>query len=94
MPTRFSNARPRRTTESLSDSTPSARNRLRLVEAPDALSALSDEELMERHRDGIPGCFDVLVERYKRKLFGFLRRMGFTSARAEELTADVFFKVH
>ena len=49
---------------------------------------------MERHRDGIPGCFDVLVERYKRKLFGFLRRMGFTPARAEELTADVFFKVH
>lgn len=69
-----------------------ARSHLRLVGG--ALTRLTDEELMERHRDGEDGCFAVLVERYKGRIFSFLRRMGFNHARAEELTADTFLKVH
>jgi len=75
----------------LSDCTPP---RLRLVAAGESLRGLADEELMTRHRDGHPGCFDVLVERYRAKIFGFLMRMGFQAAQAEELAADVFLKIH
>lgn len=49
---------------------------------------------MEQHRDGRPGAFDVLVERYRGPVFGYLRRMGLRPHRAEEVAADVFLKLH
>jgi RNA polymerase sigma-70 factor (ECF subfamily) len=78
----------------LTASDPPARQRLRLVADGAALQALSDEELMLRHRDGHPGCFDLLVQRHGRRTQQFLIRMGFPPSRAEEIAADVFLKVH
>jgi RNA polymerase sigma-70 factor, ECF subfamily len=69
------------------------RSHLRLVRDA-SLAELPDEELMELHRDDRPGAFDVLVLRYRGPIFGYLRRMGLTPSRAEEVAADVFLKVH
>lgn len=69
------------------------RSHLRLVRDA-SLAELPDEDLMELHRDGRPGAFDVLVLRYRGPIFGYLRRMGLGGARAEEVAADVFLKVH
>lgn len=69
----------------------SDRPRLRLASD---LAARSDEDLMCAYRDGDVAAFDVLVQRHKGRVFGFLRRQGFAGPRAEELVADVFLKVH
>ena len=72
---------------------PEPRSHLRLV--PDAtLAERPDEDLMELHRDGRSGAFDVLVLRYRGPIFGYLRRMGLGADRAEEVAADVFLKLH
>jgi RNA polymerase sigma-70 factor (ECF subfamily) len=55
---------------------------------------MPDEDLMMGHRDGDSECFEILVDRYRGRIFSFLMRMGFRPARAEELAADVFLKVH
>lgn len=73
---------------------PPARHGLRLVADTEALHGMSDEDLMMGHRDGDSDCFEVLVDRYRGRIFSFLMRMGFRSARAEELAADVFLKLH
>lgn len=69
------------------------RSHLRVVRDA-AVADLPDEDLMELHRDGQAGAFDVLVHRYRGPIFGYLRRMGLTPSRAEEVAADVFLKVH
>ena len=89
-----SSAEPRSPEHSLTDPDPKARPHLRLVADAASLRDVSDEDLMCRHRDGEPGCFDVLVERYRGRLYGFLRRHGSRPQRAEELVADVFLKIH
>lgn len=58
------------------------------------LAERPDEELMTAYRNGDVAAFDVLVHRHRNRVFGFLRRMGWTGARAEELVADVFLKIH
>jgi len=69
------------------------RSHLRLVRDA-SFAELPDEDLMELHRDGRAGAFDVLVLRYRGPIFGYLRRMGLAPSRAEEVAADVFLKVH
>ncbi len=69
------------------------RSHLRLVRDA-SLAEMDDEDLMLLHRDGREGAFDVLVIRYRGPIFGYLRRMGLNAARAEEVAADVFLKVH
>ncbi len=64
---------------------------LRLVPGTDAVS---DEDLMLRYRDGDTSAFDALVQRHRGRVFGYLRRMGLRPARADELVADVFLKLH
>ncbi len=49
---------------------------------------------MVAYRDGEAAAFDLLVRRHRDRLHGFFLRMRFDRARAEELTADVFLKIH
>jgi RNA polymerase sigma-70 factor (ECF subfamily) len=52
----------------------------------DPLAQFSDEELLDRLRAGQQEVFGILVRRYERELYGYLRRyLG-----DEELAADVF----
>ena len=51
---------------------------------------LTDEQLLVRFRDsGDEAAFEMLVRRYERRLFGFLRRR----LRSVELAEDVFQRV-
>ncbi len=50
----------------------------------------SDEDLMERYRDGDAGAFDVLYGRHKRGLFRFMLRQCGNRGVAEELYQDVW----
>ncbi len=54
----------------------------------------TDEELMCRHRDGESGAFDELVRRHRRRVVAFVARMGVGQARSEEISSDVFLKLH
>jgi len=67
------------------------RRHLRVV--PD-LAALSDEDLMCRHRDGDAAAFDLLVRRHRQGLYRYILRMTRNAQRAEELLADTFLKIH
>lgn len=50
----------------------------------DAVAALSSDD---------PDAFRALVEHYQHALFGFLGRMGFAQADAEDIAQDVFIKL-
>jgi RNA polymerase sigma-70 factor (ECF subfamily) len=52
--------------------------------------SVSDEDLMGQVRDGVPGAFDRLFERYREPVWRFFRRRITDEARAEELAQDVF----
>lgn len=53
----------------------------------------SDEELMERYRDGEAGAFDILYRRHKGGLFRYLYRLCGQRALAEELFQDVWSNI-
>lgn len=53
----------------------------------------SDEELMERYRDGEAGAFDILYRRHKGGLFRYLYRLCGQQALAEELFQDVWSNI-
>ena len=50
----------------------------------------NDDELMLGVRDGTPGSFDRLFERFREPVWRFFRRRVADEGRAEELTQDVF----
>ncbi len=52
------------------------------------------EKLLVAHREGEPGAFRELVERYRRPVFGYLVRCGVAEADRDDLFQDVFVKVH
>lgn len=58
------------------------------------LARLADEELMGRYRDGEAAAFDVLVRRHRDGVLNFLCRMVRDRSVAEEIQAEVFFRVH
>jgi len=58
------------------------------------LSALGDEELMMRYRDGDRPAFDILVRRHRKRLINFLYRMTSNLQMAEEVQADTWLKMH
>jgi RNA polymerase sigma-70 factor (ECF subfamily) len=64
------------------------------VERLDPLSECSDEELMVRFRDGQKEAFGVLVRRYERELFGYLRRYLGDSTLAEDVFQNTFLQVY
>ncbi|MDH4284152.1 MAG: RNA polymerase sigma factor [Gallionellaceae bacterium] len=53
----------------------------------------SDEQLMERYRDGDAGAFDVLYFRHKGGLFRYLLRQCKQKGVAEELFQDVWSNI-
>jgi RNA polymerase sigma-70 factor (ECF subfamily) len=55
---------------------------------------LTDEELMLRVQEGEATCFDVLVERYKTRLFNYLLRLVGDRDEAEEVAQEAFVKAY
>ena len=53
----------------------------------------SDEELMERYRDGDAGAFDTLYGRHKGGVFRYLTRQCASRGIAEELFQDVWMNL-
>jgi len=60
----------------------------------DALHNHSDEELMARFRKGKREAFAVLVRRYERELYGYLRRYLGDSNLAEDVFQNTFLQVY
>ena len=58
------------------------------------LKDLTDEELMFRVQDGEVACFDLLVDRYKVRLFNYLFRLTSNRDDAEELAQEAFVKAY
>ncbi|MEE2786600.1 MAG: RNA polymerase sigma factor [Myxococcota bacterium] len=54
---------------------------------------MSDEELMERYRDGDIDAFERLLNRHEHKMFGFLHRKIGDRQKAHDLLQDVFLRV-
>ena len=58
------------------------------------LSGLSDEELMARFQAGHEPAFEVLVRRYERELYGYLRRYVGDGSLAEDVFQNTFLQLH
>lgn len=66
----------------------------RVSVSPSDIAALFDTELMLRVKAGDDAAFDVLIERFRRPLIGFMYRMAHNQAVAEELAQEVFLRVY
>jgi RNA polymerase sigma-70 factor (ECF subfamily) len=55
---------------------------------------LSDEDLMLRIQEGESDCFDVLVDRYKVRLYNYLYRLVGNPDEAEEVAQEAFVKAY
>jgi len=55
---------------------------------------LTDEELMLRVQGGEADCYDLLVERYKNRLFNYLLRLTANRDDAEEFTQEALVKAY
>ncbi len=58
------------------------------------MTALSDNVLLERARDGDAASFDTLFYRHYDRVYGLLFRLLGNRAEAEDLTQEVFLKLH
>jgi len=58
------------------------------------LQLLSDEALVAQYRAGVSEAFDVLVYRYERELFNYLRRYLGDSTLAEDVFQNTFLQFH
>jgi len=58
------------------------------------MRSTSEQELVERCRQGDETAFRELVDQYKGMVFALIVRTVTDRARAEELAQDVFLKVH
>lgn len=54
----------------------------------------TDEELMLRVQSGVTDCYDVLVDRYKVRLFNYLYRLTGNRDEAEEIAQEAFVKAY
>jgi RNA polymerase sigma-70 factor (ECF subfamily) len=64
------------------------------VELPDPLSACSDEDLLGRFCRGQTEAFGILVRRYERELYGYLRRYLGDSSLAEDVFQNTFLQLY
>ena len=55
---------------------------------------LSDEDLMLKVQAGESACFDLLVERYKVRLYNYLFRLLSNPDEAEEIAQEAFVKAY
>jgi len=60
----------------------------------DNLTDATDEQLVERFRDGQTPAFELLVKRYRHELFHFLIRFVGNRASAEDIFQEAFLQVH
>lgn len=63
------------------------------VAARAALEALEDAKLLRQFTEGESLAFEVLFERYEKRIYFFILRSVRQSERAEELAQDVFMRV-
>lgn len=58
------------------------------------MNSQSDEELMERYKDGDEAGFQEIYERYSSKIYSFLNSRVFDKNIVGEIMQEVFIKVH
>jgi RNA polymerase sigma-70 factor (ECF subfamily) len=59
-----------------------------------SLDTCSDEELLNRFRRGQTAAFGLLVRRYERELYGYLRRYLQDASLAEDVFQNTFLQVY
>lgn len=64
------------------------------MQSTDALTSCSDEELLERFRRRQEEAFGVLVRRYERELYGYLRRYLGDASLAEDVFQNTFLQLY
>ncbi len=64
------------------------------MELPDPLSTCSDEDLLVRFRRGQTEAFGVLLRRYERELYGYLRRYVGDASLAEDVFQNTFLQLY
>ncbi len=68
--------------------------KLREVTDTDALTGCSDEDLLIRFCGGQPEAFGILVRRYERELYGYLRRYLGDGSLAEDVFQNTFLQLY
>jgi RNA polymerase sigma-70 factor (ECF subfamily) len=58
------------------------------------LVELDERRLLLRHRDGEPGAFAALLDRYRAPVYSYLTRCGVTGEDRDDLFQDIFIRVH
>jgi RNA polymerase sigma-70 factor, ECF subfamily len=58
------------------------------------LTACSDEHLLARARQGVEEAFAVLVRRYERELYGYLRRYVGDASLADDVFQNTFLQLY
>ncbi len=64
------------------------------MEHSEPLNDLSDEDLLTRFRDGQTEAFGVLVRRYERELYGYLRRYLGDASLADDVFQNTFLQLY
>ncbi len=64
------------------------------VASTDPLTNCSDEDLLQRFRRGQTEAFGILVRRYERELYGYLRRYLQDASLAEDVFQNTFLQVY
>lgn len=64
------------------------------MEPPDTLTYCSDEELLAQFQSGQRRAFEVLVRRYERELFGYLRRYLGDATLADDVFQNTFLQLY
>jgi RNA polymerase sigma-70 factor (ECF subfamily) len=64
------------------------------VELPDFLTTCSDEDLLDRFRRGQTEAFGVLLRRYERELYGYLRRYLGDGDLADDVFQNTFLQLY
>lgn len=58
------------------------------------LNELTDDDVISKVRDGYTRHFEILINRYKKKIVNFIHKMIFDYDEAQSLAQDVFVKVY
>ena len=54
---------------------------------------MTDNELIERYREGDASCFETLLERYQAKVYGYIFSVVKDKETADDIFQDTFYKV-